>query len=123
VPAVARRAYAHEAVLVLHDGADAGAPGAAITAALCGHWVHDPPCPLAPHHTAAEEDGEHLRLRVLFAVEPPREAEVRRRIDAALARGRLDDAPDGVVARWALRSSGPDRVRSGEAAHARHLAG
>ena len=34
--------------------ADDGAPGAAVTVALCGHWEHPPPCPLAPHHTRAE---------------------------------------------------------------------
>ena len=102
------------------DG-DVGAPGAAITVALCGHWEHEPPCPLAPHHTAAEPEGEELRLRTLFAVEPEREQEVRERIREALAAGRVV-GPDGRESRWELRSSAPAAVRDDEAGHARRLA-
>jgi hypothetical protein len=82
-----RQAYAHDAVLHLPPGTDDGAPGAAITTALCGHWQHEPPCPLAPHHNAATRDGDRLTLRVLFVAPPDRAAEVRDRIDAALAAG------------------------------------
>jgi len=102
------------------DDGDERAPGGAITVALCGHWDHEPPCPLAPHHTAAERHGDVVRLRVLFAAEPADEAEVRRRIDEALGRGELT-GPDGVVSRWRLVSSAPGTVRSDEHDHGRRL--
>ncbi len=102
-----RQAYAHDAVPAFDAGADERGPGTAVTVALCGHWEHPPPCPPAAHHTAAERDGETLRLRVLFACEPADEAEVRRRITAALAR-------------WP-GSGGPSPVRPDEADHAARL--
>ena len=46
-----RQAFAHDAVVVLDAGGDDRAPGGAITVELCGHWDHEPPCPLAAHHT------------------------------------------------------------------------
>jgi hypothetical protein len=103
-----RQAYAHDAVLA--RAADADAPGAAITVALCGHWEHDPPCPIAPHHTATTRDGDELRLRILFATEPNRVDEVRARIDAALAAGD-----------WQLVSAGCARIERDEREHARRL--
>jgi hypothetical protein len=115
-----RQAYAHDAVVVLDPGGDHRALGAAITVALCGHWEHPPPCPLAPHHTATHRRGDVVRLRVLFAAEPAAEAEVRARIEAALATDRLD-GPDGVTTRWQLRSAGSGAVRASEAAHADRL--
>jgi hypothetical protein len=54
----ARQAFAHAAVVELIG--DDRAPGGAITVALCGSWSHDPPCPLAPHHTDALRDGGEL---------------------------------------------------------------
>jgi hypothetical protein len=63
----ARRPFAHEATLDLAPDGDERAPGGAITVALCGSWSHDPPCPLAPHHTSAERRGGQVALRVLFA--------------------------------------------------------
>ncbi|MGP4000607.1 hypothetical protein [Streptomyces sp. 8N706] len=110
-----RRAFAHDAVVVLDPGGDVRAPGAAVTAALCGHCEHDPPCPKGPHHTGAERDGDVVSLRVLFATEPSAEAEVRGRTEAALSAGILD-GPDGVTTRWRLRraDSGPsDGTRPG----------
>jgi hypothetical protein len=115
-----RRAFAHDAVLRMAADADLGAPGAAVTVALCGHWEHPPPCPLAPHHSAARRDGEEVRLRVLFATEPDSEAEVRRRIDAKLRDGELD-GPGGTLTRWELRTSGPGTLTDEEAGHARRL--
>jgi hypothetical protein len=115
-----REAFAHDAVLTMQDGADVGAPGAAITVALCGHWEHEPPCPLAPHHTAAERVGDELRLRTLFAVEPAREGEVRALIRGALAGGTVRDG-DGRDWRWSLCSDGPGAVRPDEADHAQRL--
>ncbi|MCU7728981.1 hypothetical protein ODJ79_35160 [Actinoplanes sp. KI2] len=103
-----RQAYAHGATL--EAVADEGAPGAAITTALCGHWEHEPPCPLAPHHTGVVRDGDTVRLRILFATEPDRVDEVRRRIDEALAGGD-----------WRLIESGCARVGASERDHARRL--
>src|SRR4051812_921861 len=110
-----RTAYAHDAVLTAEPGTDDGAPGAAITVALCGHWEHEPPCPLAAHHCAAARDGAQLRLRILFAAEAADEPEVRRRIDGALAAGRRGDSA------WTLLRSGPSKVRPEETAHAERL--
>jgi hypothetical protein len=101
------------------DG-DLRAPGAAITAALCGHWEHPPPCPLAPHHTAAVQVGDEVRVRILFVVEAERQPEVRQSIDQALASGELA-GPDEVVTTWRLRASGPSVVLPHEVAHARRL--
>jgi hypothetical protein len=114
-----RAAFAHEAVLDLAEGADPRAPGAAITVALCGHWEHEPPCPLAPHHVAASREGGRLRVRVLFAAEPGTEAEVRRRIGLALA-GQWP-LPDGLTADWRLCGSQPAEIGPGEAGHAAEL--
>ncbi|MBA3905528.1 MAG: hypothetical protein H0X35_02405 [Pseudonocardiales bacterium] len=105
-----RHAYAHDAVLDLAPDADMNAPGAAITTALCGHWEHEPPCPLAPHHTGARRDGPNVCLRILFATEPDREAEVRQRIGRALTA-------------WDVRSCAAGSVRPDEQAHVGRLAG
>jgi hypothetical protein len=115
-----RQAYAHEAVLVMAPGGDEAAPGGAITTALCGHWAHQPPCPLAAHHTAAERHGDELHLRVLFAAAPNRADEVRRRIDAALAEGAFT-GPGGRTARWRTVRSGCVRVAAADRPHARRL--
>ncbi|NEE04795.1 hypothetical protein [Phytoactinopolyspora halotolerans] len=116
-----RRAFADDAVVVMESG-DAGAPGAAITEALCGHWDHEPPCPLAAHHVAAERRGDEVSLRVLFATEPTAEPEVRSRIVAALRKGSLT-GPDGIVNRWRLLSIEPSTVGDDEADHAASLVG
>ena len=105
-----RAVFAHDAVLAMEGEQDVQAPGGAITVALCGSWEHEPPCPLAPHHTAAERDGDVVRLRVLFAAEPADEPEVRRRI------------ADALVAGWRVISEGPGEVRSDETDHGRRLA-
>ena len=115
-----RTAFAHDAVLVLEADGDVRAPGAAVTVALCGHWEHEPPCPLAAHHTSTECSGDQLRVRVLFATEPADEAEVRGRIETAPARGRFD-GPDGVTTRWRLCDARPSPVRDDESAHAERL--
>jgi hypothetical protein len=115
-----RESFAHEAVLSMDHDADVRAPGAAITVALCGHWDHEPPCPLAPHHTAAIRAGDEVRLRVLFAVEAELEPEVRHAVDAALAGGELI-GPDGIATCWRLQGSGPSVVLEREAAHAGRL--
>jgi hypothetical protein len=105
-----RHAYAHDAVLELAPDADLAAPGGAITAELCGHWEHAPPCPLAPHHTAAQRRGDLVQLRILFATEPDQEGEVRERIGRALAP-------------WDVRSCVAGDVQPDERAHAGRLVG
>jgi hypothetical protein len=119
VPPV-RQAYTQQALLSMAPEADLAAVGARITLELCGAWDHEPPCPLAPHHARAERSGEEVRVRVLFAAEPWSEPEVRRRIDAALADGRLEH-PAGVVTRWTVLRSDADPVSPEEAAHAERL--
>ncbi|GAA2409506.1 hypothetical protein GCM10010191_17650 [Actinomadura vinacea] len=115
-----RRTYVHVAVVAMAADGDVRAPGAAVTVAVCGHWEHPPPCPLAPHHVAAERSGDEVRLRVLFATRPEAVAEVRRRIETALRRDVLE-GPDGVVTRWRFRDAGPGRLREEETAHAARL--
>ncbi|HEX8303955.1 MAG TPA: hypothetical protein VF612_03685 [Jatrophihabitans sp.] len=115
-----RRAFAHDAELVMPAAGDDGAPGAAITVALCGHWEHQPPCPLAPHHTSADRDGDTVRIRTLFAAEPGHAEEVHRRIEQALRAGELS-RPDGPNARWQLRHSAPAEVSEAERDHAERL--
>ncbi|MEU2427960.1 hypothetical protein ABZ611_00300 [Streptomyces sp. NPDC007861] len=116
-----RRAYVHVAVLGMRPDAELRAPGAAITAALCGDWGHEPPCPLAPHHTRAERTGDRVLLRTLFATGPAAEQTVRDRIDHALTGGRLR-GPDATVTHWRLLTSGPADVTPEEAARAERLA-
>ncbi|MGY1633995.1 hypothetical protein ACI784_20015 [Geodermatophilus sp. SYSU D01186] len=115
-----RRAFAHDAVLDLPAGGDERAPGGAVTIALCGSWTHDPPCPLAPHHTAAARDGDHLQVRVLFAADPADEARVRGLVEEALARGECV-GPDGVRTSWRLVGASASPVRAEETAHAERL--
>jgi hypothetical protein len=115
-----REAYVQTAALAMAADADERAPGAAITVALCGSWQHEPPCPLAAHHTSAERVGDELRLRVLFAADPDDEPLVRERIAAALAAGELL-RPDGVPARWRLLRCETGAVSADESAHARRL--
>ena len=115
-----RQAYAHDAVVVMQPGGDANASGGAIAIALCGHWDHPPPCPLAPHHVANFSAGEIVTLRVLFATEPVNEQRVRSLIGEALGAGRVT-GPDGRVATWKLRSVAPGSVRADEKDHAARL--
>jgi hypothetical protein len=115
-------AYAHDAVVTLDPGGDFAALGGAITVALCGHWDHEPPCPLAPHHTDAVPAGDGtVKLRVLFATDPDDEDRVRELIEKALSSGRLT-GPDGRVTTWTVRSSSPGSIRPDEADHAARLA-
>ncbi len=58
-----RQVFAHEAELFMAPDGDIQAPGAAVTVGLCGHWDHEPPCPLAPHHTEANRLGGVVHLR------------------------------------------------------------
>ncbi|ONH37580.1 MULTISPECIES: hypothetical protein [Protofrankia] len=115
-----RQAFAHDAVLVLASEADIRAPGAAVTVALCGSWDHEPPCPLAPHHSEATRADGEVHLRILFAADPEDEGAVRHRIDTALAGGHLR-GPDGATSRWQLRATRHSKVAPEEADHAERL--
>lgn len=115
-----REAFAHEAVLGMGPEADLRAPGAAITVALCGHWDHEPPCPVAPHHSRADRVGDEVRVRTLFATEPERENLVLDLIDQALSAGQLH-GPDGARTLWQLRSSQRSVVSAEERDHAQRL--
>jgi hypothetical protein len=115
-----RSAFAHDAVLTLDHGGDHRAPGGAITEALCGSWSHQPPCPLAPHHTRAHRSGDEVAVRLLFAAEPDDEARVRSLVEDVLARGWGDD-PEGARTTWRLVSSGPSDVRPEETEHVARL--
>ena len=116
----ARQAFAHDAVLAVEADADDRVPGGAITVELCGSWSHEPPCPLAPHHTDAQRDGSELTLRVLFAAAPEDEDRVRALIEKALTSGGGQD-PDGVRTTWRLLRSDVSPVRPEERDHADRL--
>jgi hypothetical protein len=111
---MARKAFAHEAVVVMNNGDSPNALGGAIATALCGGWDHQPPCPLAPHYVSNVAAGETIALRVVFATEPANEQRVRALIGQALATGRLT-VPEGGVAHWELRSTSPGTLRADEA--------
>ena len=113
-----RQAFAHDAVLDLTDGADERGPGGAVTLALCGALDHEPPCPVAPHHTSLTGSGLRRQVRVLYATDD--EPVARRTIDAALASGEFV-GPDGVVSRWVLHSSSAGTVTDAETGHAARL--
>ncbi|GAA1968623.1 hypothetical protein [Microbacterium deminutum] len=117
-----REGFAHDATVTIAPDGDADALGAAITVALCGRWDHDPPCPLAPHHTRAERTGDLVRLRTLFAVEPELERRVRDRIDDALHDARFV-APGGVTTRWRFEASERGEIREQERDHLGRLIG
>jgi hypothetical protein len=115
-----REAFAHDAVVVLAAEGDDRAPGGAITVALCGKPSHEPPCPLAPHHTGVTRSGREATLRVLFACDAHEEDRVRGLIDEALARGWGED-PEGVRTHWDVVSTGSSPVRPAEREHAARL--
>jgi hypothetical protein len=115
-----RQAFAHDAVLTMDADADLRAPGGAVTAALCGHWDHEPPCPLAPHHSRADRVGSEVHLRILFVTDQTAETTIRHRIESALAHGKLQ-GPDGLVTRWQLHSSQRSALQADEMDHAEQL--
>ena len=63
---MARKAFAHDAVVTMQQDDSPNALGGAITKALCGGWDHPPPCPLAPHYVTNVAEGETVTLRVLL---------------------------------------------------------
>jgi hypothetical protein len=73
----------YEAELQLAPGADARAPGGAITVALCGHWEHDGPCRW-PHYSELDTDNAPTRLSTVFACPEDEVDDVHGAIDAAV---------------------------------------
>ena len=108
-----RKAFAHDAVVVMRDGGSPNALGGAVTKTLCGSWNHSPPCPLAPHYVSSVAVGEEVAVRVVFATEQSNEHRVRDLIGEALAGGQLT-VPDGGIAYWELRSESPGSLRADE---------
>ena len=116
-----RSAFAHEATVVMSAGSDANVLGAAVTAALCGPWEHEPPCPVSPHYIEAKRGaGDSVYLRVLFAAEPDMESDVRGRIESALRNGELPGS-EHPPTHWQLQSTSGSAVRPDETAHAQRL--
>ena len=113
--------FAHQSILLMDRDADLRAPGGAITVALCGHWDHEPPCPLAAHHTRTEWLDDQLRVRTLFATETDNEQTVRQHIDNALSAGQFQ-GPDGSLTQWRLLTSQRSQVQSEEREHGARLA-
>jgi hypothetical protein len=76
---------------------------------------------LAPHHTGHARDGNDVKLRIVFAAEPDKEDEVRRRIGKALACGSLT-GPGGVKTNWTLQDTGPGVLSESEREQAKRIA-
>ena len=77
--------YVHEATLVLGD-VDDGAPGAAVTVALCGHWEHEGACRW-PHHTSSYRQADRRIVRTVASIAEHDLDDVTGRIRRAIAGG------------------------------------
>ena len=97
--------HRYAARVVLDPDGDPNALGGAVTVALCGAWHHDPPCRWPHHSTTTRGADDEAVLLVEFDAPDDEVAQVRRRIDDALATGRQAD-PEGAVSAW--RPSTPD---------------
>ncbi|MBO9533567.1 MAG: hypothetical protein J7513_11410 [Solirubrobacteraceae bacterium] len=119
-----RIAHAHNATVRVDGQGDPAAIGGAITVALCGHWEHDGPCPIAPHHTSWHHDpnaGAIVHVRVLYAVTDEERDDALQRLREGLGLGTLT-GPDGRTTRWHLLDDSPSKVAEHEAEHAARLA-
>ena len=99
----------HWAELVLPWDTPAGAPGSAVTEALCGAADHEAPCRW-PHHSTIGSVSRPARFRTVFIATEAEEQEVRDRIDAALRAGA-----------WSVRASGAGMLHADERALAERL--
>jgi hypothetical protein len=79
-------AFVVEAGLLLGDGLDPAAVGAAVTTELCGHVEHDGPCRW-PHNSAIDAAHRPARFRTLFVAGEDEARQVRDRIERALRDG------------------------------------
>jgi hypothetical protein len=121
---VGRQAYAHTATVRLTLGDDPAAIGASITVALCGHWEHDGPCPIAPHHTSWHHDPNAaaiIHTRTLYAVTPEERDDALLRIREGLATGKLV-GPAGQTTTWRLLDDRQSPLEAHETEHAEQLA-
>lgn len=80
------KAFVAAAEIVLKEGCDPAAVGAAVTVELCGHWEHEGACRW-PHNSAISADRDPARFRTLFVAEAAEENSVRARIERALHGG------------------------------------
>lgn len=96
-----KQSFVHEAVLELNGNSDPDAPGAAITARLCGSYDHPGPCPLAPHNIHRTGAAGDISLRIVFATDPGQEHIVRGLIRDVLQSGQMI-GPDGRTSSWRL---------------------
>lgn len=106
----AARARVVDADLVLSDGLDPAAVGAAVTAELCGDWEHEGPCRW-PHNSAIDAARAPARFRTLFVADDDETAQVRERIERALRGG----------AAWSVVALGERPVAEHERALAERL--
>jgi hypothetical protein len=97
------QAFVHCADLIFNPGADAAAPGGAVTVALCESWDHESACRW-PHHCHVARQESRGSLRVVFVADGAEEAVIRKLIDEALADGRCT-GPDATTSRWELVAS------------------
>jgi hypothetical protein len=103
-----REPFVHEARLAMAADADEGAPGAAVTVALCGHWEHQGPCRW-PHLTMVTElAGSTMTVRTVFASDPAERGHVRDQIVRALHTGRL--GTPHASATWSVELHAPGDV-------------
>jgi hypothetical protein len=91
-----RSAFVHEATLELAPGEDTRRPGAVVTVELCGHWEHEGACRW-PHHTAAIDQGNQLRVRTVVAADASEHDGLLTRIGNALR----------ATGDWTVREAGP----------------
>jgi hypothetical protein len=114
-----RAGFVYEASIELASDSDERAPGAAVTAALCGHWEHEGACRW-PHHTSVDvRAGQSVRLRVVFASAVRDEPAVRQLICDALDEGRLGTGQG--ASRWTATAQGQSELRPAETALAGRL--
>jgi hypothetical protein len=104
--------FVHAADVDLGPDAEPAAVGGAVTVALCGHWDHEGPCRW-PHHNAIRRGTDGWSFRTVFAASADDEADVRQRIERALAH-------DG---RWRVLSCGAAALEPSERALVQSLAG
>jgi hypothetical protein len=107
-----RRGHVHQADVAFEPGADSRAPGGAVTIALCGSWEHEGSCRW-PHHTSVNESITPSPVRVVYVVDDDELDQVRRTIEAALAKG------DG----WSAIAQRTDLLTADEAAQVERMRG
>jgi hypothetical protein len=104
------RAYVVEARLILDEGYEPAAVGAAVTTDLCGHWEHSGPCRW-PHNSAIETSEAPAVFRTVFVADEAEADAVSTRIE-----GVLRAAPG-----WQLWSVGSRPVAASERGLAERL--